>query len=56
MLGGWTTDLLVVDAEELRNYTAQDIHVTRFNEEEVGVQNSVETFVLSCASGSMKQS
>ena len=34
---GWTADLLVADAEELKEHTASEVDVSRFKEKEVGI-------------------
>ena len=49
--GGWTGDLLIVDAEDLKSDAATDIHAKRFKAKAVGIQKLNGEFVFSCVNG-----
>ena len=53
---GWIGDLLVADAEELKNNTTSEVHINRFEEKEQGVQHVVEQFMFPCTHGSKTKS
>ena len=51
---GWTGDLLVTEAEEMKDNIASEVYVERFKEKVVGSHKEGEHFILPHADGSTK--
>ena len=52
---GWTGDLIIACWDDFENNVASEVHVERFNFQEVGVMKLQEAFICPCTDGSLRE-